>query len=141
MTDEPICKPPLYNPYRDTWHAAERKMTAIQEEEYGQLIQFTPMCRDTNRRSVPDKRRQGFSFCGMFDWMWSDAQLGQRDMEVAMRLPWIFADRNKLPTMPANSDRFTLETQGRLVIFEVNEVRRDGVSGVIFILNEIGTEF
>jgi hypothetical protein len=141
MTDEPICQPKVWNPYRDTWHQAERKMTAIQEEEYGQLIKFTPMRRDANRRSVPDPMRRSFDFCGMFDWIWSDAQLGSRDMEMSMRLPWVFADRNQLRSMPGNSDRFTLETQGRMVIFEINEVRRDGVSGVIFILNEIGTEF
>ena len=128
MTEELPCRPPLFNPYRGTWHAAERKMTAIQEEEYGQLISFTPMRRDANRRSVPDPRREPFSFCGMFDWIWSDAQIGQRDMEMSMRLPWVFADRNKLLSMPGNSDRLTLETQGRMVIFEVNEVRRDGVS-------------
>lgn len=141
MTDEPACRPLPWNPYRKTWHQAERQMTVEQEEEYGQLIRFTPMARDPNRRSVPDTRRSPFEFCGMFDWAWSDAQIGYRDMEMSMRLPWVFADRNRLLSMPGNGDRLTLETQGRMAIFEVNEVRRDGVSGVIFILNEVGTEF
>lgn len=116
-------------------------MTGEVEQEMGQDITILPMRRnDGNGRSAPDPSRESYTFCAMFDWQWSDAQLGERDMEVSTRLPWIFADRNKLRYMPVGKDRFRLFTQGAMCTFEINEIRRDGVSGVIFILNQLGRE-
>lgn len=110
-------------------------------EEFGQEIAFHPMQRDPNRRSVWDPKRQSYSFCGVFEWPSSALAQKGTDVEVSLRLPSVFARRIDLPEMPKNMDRLSLQTQGRLAVFEINEVQPDGRSGVLFILNQIGTHF
>lgn len=123
------------------WIEAEAQSAHEMLDEFGQEIAFHPMQRESNRRSVWDPSRKSYSFCGVFEW--PSALLGQKgtDVEVSLRSPSVFARRQDLPEMPRHMDRLSLQTQGRLAVFEINEVQPDGRSGVIFVLNQLGTHF
>jgi hypothetical protein len=124
-----------------TWIEAEVQSAREVLEEFGQEIAFHPMRRDANRRSVWDTDRESFSFCGVFEWPSSALAQKDTDVEISLRAPIVFARRQDLATMPKNMDRLSLQTQGRLALFEINEVQPDGRSGVMFVLNQIGTHF
>jgi hypothetical protein len=124
-----------------TWVEAEVQSAREVLEEFGQEIAVHPMQRDANRRSLWDPSREAFSFCGVFEWPSAMVDQKGTDMEVSLRSPSIFARRQDLPYMPKSMDRMSLQTQGRLAVFEINDIQPDGRSGVLFILNQIGTHF
>jgi len=126
---------------RSSWVEAEVQQAREVLDEFGQEIAVHPMRREANRRSVWDPGRESFSFCGVFEWPSSLLAQKDTDLEVSLRSPIVFARRQDLAWMPQAMDRFSLQTQGRLAVFEINEVQPDGRSGVMFILNQVGTHF
>jgi len=124
-----------------SWVECEVQQTRETLEEFGQEIAFHPMMREANRRSVWDPSRESFSFCGVFEWPSSLLAQKGTDVEVSLRQPSVFARRIDLPTMPRAIDRLSLQTQGRLAVFEIHSIEPDGRSGVVFILNQIGVHW
>jgi len=124
-----------------SWVECEVQQTRETLEEFGQEIAFHPMMREANRRSVWDPTRKSFSTCGVFEWPASLMGMKGTDLEVSLRSPSVFARRQDLPEMPRAMDRVSLQTQGRLAVFEIHSIEPDGRSGVVFILNQIGVHW
>lgn len=108
------------------------------DEEFGQSCRLVPMSASPNRRSAADPSREVFDFCGVFDWQWTD--ISSSGVEVSSRSPWVFTQRYHLGYMPRHLDRIQLTFDHELLTFEINDVQRDGVSGVVLRLNQIGVQ-
>jgi hypothetical protein len=131
-----------------SWHDAERQMTHEVVGEFAEPVAmvYWPMTREgVNSRRQLDTSREKFSFKAMFDWQHdkgglykSMSNLSVNYSDASTRQPWVFAHRKDLKYESKQFDVLEITWEGQQLFFEIADVQKDGKSGIIYDLTQIG---
>lgn len=124
------------------FYAAEAIMTDDQMSEFGAPWRLQPMHVAPNHRPTPDSSRPVVSLpLAIFDWDMRNEKLGFREVNVSGRNPELHIHRRDLPAgfEPQQGDWAIRECDG--AAFSITEVRRDGASGILLELSQLGRQF
>jgi hypothetical protein len=121
-----------------SWFDAEAVSLSESIDEFGESFTLAPFtAMRVNFPTSPDPSRSGVSFQGVFERDAKDVTLGLEEVHVSTRRLCITALVCHVPDV-RQGDRITHTVTGEL--FEVTDVRPDGLSGVAIRLVQLGRQ-
>ena len=96
------------------------------------------MSQKPNFPSMPDASRPSIAFTGIFEWHASNVGLGLEQVSVSSRKPILTYLRCDVPYELRRADQ--LQRCSDATQFEVKVIERDGVSGAVAELIQLGRQ-
>ena len=119
-----------------SWFDDEAQATAGIIEEFGEWFDYTPYrVARVNFPAGIDQTRTAYSFTGVFERDAKNVSLGLEEVNISTRQLCVTAMVCDVPGI-AQGDRITYRLTGEL--FEITDVRPDGLSGVGLRLTQLG---
>jgi hypothetical protein len=112
-----------------------QNLAAKQDEIFGEWFDVVPMSRPPNQSASRDLTRPAVIVVGIFTNPAADADLGI-GMKIPTSTPNVSFARNALEWVPRPGDIIRRRCDG--LQYEVDKVRPDGVSRIVFDLHQMG---
>lgn len=117
---------------------AEAKSHSQIQDEFSTQWRFYPSTRKPNYSPVPDPTRAVQVIRATFFWLDKNQRLGLKESAVVSRTPHLSIHRDEMIGVPRLADVFMRCCDG--VSFEVTLVSRDGLTGLLVELVQLGTQ-
>lgn len=124
--------------FRKSFAEIETRAHEKLQDFMGEVFTFVPMVRPVNGRAQSDPSRQEKVVRVIFEWCFTNSELGLKRVDVTSREPRITAQRCDFDSDPRVADRFVRCSTGE--VYEVTKVERDGFSGITIHLVQFGRE-
>ena len=124
--------------FSQTYDDLEDEAHANLQDEFADMWLFTPLAVKPNMTPQRDVARAEQFVYGVFSWLPKQVGMYLDEMQVSSRDPMLTLRRNCAPAEIKQKDRFTRRKGG--LLFEVTDVRRDGLSGIEIDLVQLGRQ-
>lgn len=117
---------------------AEAASHAAIQDEFAELFIWNPMERRPNWPAIPDTTRTVQCVRATFFWEHHDQRLGLKEAHIVSRVPKLSIHRDEMIGVPRQADLFTRRYDGNA--YEVTKVERDGLTGIMLELVQLGIQ-
>jgi hypothetical protein len=121
-----------------SWAEAEAQSHRDIQLEFGDTWITVPMSQRPNFPAMPDPTRPSIAFTGVFEWQSANIGLGLEQVSVSSRKPLLTFIRCDIPYELKRADQLQRCDDGTL--FEIKNVDRDGVSGAVAEMVQLGRQ-